>query len=88
MVTRQEIIDQVTALVKRKYDGDWKKAFDIEDSDNDGRLSTSEVSSILAKAGVGLKLTRWAIALQIIEMMDVDNDGYISWDEFQKITRL
>lgn len=86
--TRQEVIADVTAFVGRKYGGDWKKAFDAEDEDGDGRLSTVELTTILAKAGVGVLLTRWAIALEVIQAVDTDGDGYISWPEFQTIAGL
>jgi Ca2+-binding EF-hand superfamily protein len=86
MTTRQEVIEQVTKFVNNRYGGDWRKAFDAEDSNGDGRLTREEVSAVLAKAGVGLRLTRWAIALEVITAMDADGDGGISFDEFMKIT--
>lgn len=88
MVTRQEVVEQVTELVNKRYGGDWRRAFDHEDDDGDGKLSTSEICSILARAGVGLRLTRWAVALQIVEAMDADNDDLISWEEFRKMTHV
>ena len=86
MPTRESVIQDVTAFVAERYNGDWKKAFDAEDSDHDGRLSSTEVSVILAKAGVGMRLTRWAIALEVISAMDVNGNGYINWDEFSKLS--
>lgn len=80
---RQEVIDRVKAFVSRKYAGDYRKAFDAEDADGDGRLDTVELTTILAKSGVGVVLTRWAIALQIVAAMDSDGDGFVSWAEFE-----
>jgi Ca2+-binding EF-hand superfamily protein len=85
MSTKKEVIDKVTAFVKDKYDGDWKKAFDTEDTDNDGKVNQDELCVILAKSGVGMSLSRWAIAIQIINVMDTDGDGLINWDEFEKM---
>lgn len=83
MVTRKEVVEKVTALVRRKFGGDWKKAFDHYDENGDGLASTDEIASMLALAGVGYRLTRWAIAEHIITLMDSDNDGQVSFDEFK-----
>lgn len=81
--TRKEIVDKVTAFVNRKYNGDWQKAFDDHDEDGDGALTTSEVTVILAKADIGYRITRWAIAEQIISAMDADADDKVSFAEFK-----
>lgn len=82
---REDIIDHVKAFVQRKYNGDWKAAFAAEDADGDGRISMVELTTILAKSGIGVVLTRWATALQIIAVLDADGDGYISWAEFSSM---
>jgi len=86
MADRKEIVDKVTAFVNRKYNGDWKEAFEAHDEDGDGLMSTDEVAVVLAKSGIGYRATRWLIASQIIDAMDADADGKVSFDEFAKIT--
>jgi Ca2+-binding EF-hand superfamily protein len=86
--TRETIVRQVQAFVQDKYRSDWRKAFDYADKNKNGVLTRDEVSGFLAQAGCGSKLTRWAIALQVIEAMDADGDDAISWDEFQSLTRV
>lgn len=87
-VTRQEVIEKVTDFVNRKFGGDWKKCFDAHDEDGDGRLSTDEVCVVLSKSGIGYRISRWAIAAEIIKVMDSDGDDRISYSEFQSMTHM
>lgn len=88
---RQEVIDKVSAYVARVY-GDtsiesYRKAFSANDKNEDGRLSIEEVSDILSKAGIGFRLTRWAVAKVIIEALDANGDGYVEFKEFEAVFR-
>lgn len=87
-MTRQELVDHVTAFVARKYSGDWKKAFEAEDVDGDGRISCDELCDIFQKSGIGGPLVRWAAAKEAIRAVDADGDGHVSWDEFQKLAHV
>lgn len=80
---RQQIIEKVTALVARKpWFGDWRKCFDFYDVDADGRISNLELTLLLVDAGVGNWWTRSEWARRIVEVMDANADGKISFEEF------
>lgn len=86
--TRAEVIAKVSAYVERVFGGTdeshFKQAFDENDDNRDGRISLDELSDILSKAGIGFRLARWAIAKEVIDVLDADGDGYVAWDEFVK----
>ncbi len=85
MTTRQEVINKVSALVNQKWKGDYKAAFDAEDTDKDGRISRDELENILTEAGVGFRITRWAVAKEVMDCLDLNNDGFIQWKEFDSV---
>lgn len=78
-----ELKQKVKALVDGKFGGDYKKAFDAYDRDNDGAISKDELSSMLSDAKVGNGLTRGAWVKGIIGKMDEGGDQKIQWAEFQ-----
>ena len=81
--SKQSVIEKVTAHVTAVHGGDWKKAFDHHDGD--GRVSLAEMNGILAASGVGFRLTRGAIAAQVIVALDADADGFVTWAEFDAL---
>jgi hypothetical protein len=46
-------------------------------------ISKDELKALLSDAGIGSGLTRWASG--IIEVVDRDGDGGISWAEFEAV---
>ncbi len=84
---RAELIAKVTEYVDTVHSGDWESAFDAADRDNDGRINTSEVNDVLRHSGVGNFLTRSTWSRKVMEEVDSDCDGYISFDEFQAVFR-
>jgi hypothetical protein len=82
MITRQQVIDGVTAFVNRRYNGDWHAAFLAEDANGDELIDRSELSTILSKSGLGTLITRPVISVGVLAAMDTDGDGTISWAEF------
>lgn len=85
---RQKLIDTVTEYVQKNHGGDWARAFVTQDTNDDGKLSTEEVVFFLAKAGIGYRVARWAIALQVVKAMDDGGDGFIGVDEFKRLTSM
>jgi Ca2+-binding EF-hand superfamily protein len=82
---KQELVDKVSALVDAKFAGDYQLAFQQYDSNQDGKISSAELKSLLYDAGVGNALTRSAWASGIIAELDADGDGEISWSEFNSV---
>jgi hypothetical protein len=85
---RAEIVAKVTQYVDREFKGNWSAAFDHFDRDRDEKLSRDEVMEVLGAARIGYRATRWAIATQIVQTMDGDGDGKVSYAEFAAITDL
>ncbi len=83
----KELEQKVSALVAKKFGGDYKKAFDHYDTDGDGSIGKSELSGMLSEAGVGNGLTRGVWATKIIEKLDTGGDKKVSWGEFETIFR-
>ncbi|QEL20553.1 EF-hand domain-containing protein [Limnoglobus roseus] len=50
-------------------------------------VSKDELKALLADAGIGSGLTRWAWANGIIEAVDANRDGVIDWAEFEAVFR-
>jgi Ca2+-binding EF-hand superfamily protein len=86
-VQKQEIDDKVTALVATRYGGDYRAAFAHYDTDGNGTIDKVELKALLKDAGVGSGLTRWAWAKGIMDAMDSNGDGAISWAEFEAVFR-
>lgn len=90
-VSREEVIEKVGAYVARTFGGtsieSYRKAFDASDTNRDGRLSTEEVAEILARAGVGFRLTRWPVAKAVVEALDANRNGYVEFAEFEAVFR-
>lgn len=83
--TRQELIAKLERHVDAAYDGDYRKAFDHYDRDGDGRVAIDELHDLLTDAGVGTRWT-WKIwARGIMDALDSDKDGKISWPEFDLV---
>jgi EF-hand domain pair len=81
----EELKSKISALVSKSFGGDYKKAFDHYDTDHDGAVTKSELTSLLSDAGVGNSLTRGTWASRIIEKLDKNGDSKIEWDEFESI---
>lgn len=82
---KQELRDKVAALVGARFGGDYRAAFGHYDGNNDRTISKDELKALLGDAGVGSSWTRWAWAAGIIEELDADGDGLISWPEFAAV---
>lgn len=82
---RQEVIEKIGALVKSRFGGDLKTAFDSYDSEKSGSLSGDEVYAVLSDAGIGNRFTRGMYVKEIIRTIDTNEDAEVSWDEFQAV---
>jgi len=84
---RRELVEKVSSLVASRFGGDYRAAFGHYDTDGDGLVSKDELKALLKDAGIGSGLTRWAWATGVIDELDADGDGHISWAAFEGGTR-
>ena len=82
---KRELDEKVTALVRARFGGDYRAAFNHYDADGNQTIDKDELKALLSDAGIGSGLTRWAWANGIIEAVDKDGDGGISWAEFEAV---
>lgn len=81
----RELKAKITALVNRRYGGDYQKAFEAYDPDGDGSIDKAGLTRFLADAGVGNGLTRGAWVKGIIGKLDGNGDSKIQWTELQSM---
>jgi hypothetical protein len=74
--------DQVNKLTATKFENDYKKGFDFYDANKDGNIDKSELTQLLTDAEVGNTLTRWKWVDGVMNQMDTNKDGKITWTEF------
>ena len=79
---REELVRKITAHVAERYGGDYRRAFDSQDLDRNGRVSRSELLGFLTACGVGTFATRSLWADAVLAELDLDRDGGISFEEF------
>ena len=80
-----ELKRKVADLVKRRFGGDYKKAFDSYDQDHDGKVTKDEILNLLKDADVGNAFTRGAWADGVLKKLDLDKDAGVSWAEFESV---
>lgn len=83
MENRASVVQKVTLYVNTTFGGDWQKAFNSYAVN--GLVSRDALLAILKAAGVGFALGRPFVAAQVMEVMDANGDGSITWDEFQSL---
>lgn len=85
----EELIIKIRQLVKKKFDGDFRKGFDHYDSidGQDLKIGSSALEQLLADAHVGNFLTRKLWVEGVLKALDKDQDGAISWNEFASILK-
>lgn len=86
--TRQELIDKIAKLVAgHPHNGDYNKAFAYYDTDGDGLLTINNIKTILGDAKIGNMLTRIGWARGVVDALDQNRDGMLSWAEFESVVK-
>ena len=83
----EELKTKIHKLIKEKFDGDYQKGFDHYDKvdGEDSKIGPSALEQLLADANVGNWMTRTLWVEGVLNALDKDKDGAISWDEFKAI---
>lgn len=82
-----ELVTKITALVKEKFGGNYKRAFDnyARDEKLDKVLGRDEILVLLSDADIGNTFTRGRWADGILEKLDQNGDGLVTFSELQKL---
>ncbi|MQM19495.1 hypothetical protein Taro_052500 [Colocasia esculenta] len=67
-------------------EGDLKEAFDVFDSNGDGLITVDELGKVLAALGLAPGATA-ARCREMIQKVDMDGDGMVSFEEFKRMMR-
>lgn len=83
----QELKEKITKLVDSEFSGDWYRAFNHYAAlhGSPALVDRKDLLELLDAADVGNMFTRGAWADGIIEELDTDVDGSISWSEFEAV---
>ena len=76
-----ELVRKVQAMVADRFGGNYRAAFD--NYGDGGRMGEDGLERLLKDAGVGNFATRGTWAAAIMEKLDGDRDGFISFAELQ-----
>ncbi len=76
-----ELIGKVQGLVAERFEGNYKSAFDHYG--DGGRMDEDGLERLLKDAGVGNFATRGSWTAAIVEKLDGDRDGFISFAELR-----
>ena len=81
----EELKTKIQKLIKEKFDGDYQKGFHHYDKTDgkDSKIGPSALEQLLADAHVGKWMTRTLWVEGVLNALDKDKDGAISWDEFE-----
>jgi Ca2+-binding EF-hand superfamily protein len=87
MSTQEELVTKIDKLLRKKYGNNsiqsQQRLFNSHDKDSDGKIDSTELSALLKEASVGNAITRGAWVRGIMDHMDTDHDGMISWPEYR-----
>ena len=79
--TKEKILVNIESLMRSKF-SEPREAFDYFDEDNDGNLTKSDFKKLLKEAKVSA-LIRGLVAEFMMQSFDANDDGLVSWEEFQ-----
>jgi len=86
---KQELIQKVSALVERRFGGDYEATFNHYASKRteSGSIDSNELSDLLADAEIGNVFTRGMWVSGIMAELDKDKDGFITFSELEAIAQ-
>jgi len=81
MATKEIILNKIQILITNNFNSP-EEAYNFFDTDNNGKLSRSEILKLLKEAEIS-GFIRGLVASKLIEGYDKDGDELISWKEFK-----
>lgn len=88
MSNERELARKIEALLMRKYgstsSATMRMMFNEYDTSRDGKIGRQELERLLSDARVGNTITRGMWVSGVIEKMDGDGDGQITWQEYER----
>ena len=82
-----ELVKKVHDLVAIKFNGNYKRAFDYYSTkrSNSGTIDREELVDLLKDALIGNFVTRGIWADGVMEKLDKNRDGFISFSELESL---
>ncbi len=81
MSTKEQILNKIQILITNHFKTP-EEAFAFFDEDGDGKLTKSEIKTLLKQAEIN-GFIRGIVASKLIEGYDKDGDEVIDWKEFK-----
>jgi hypothetical protein len=81
----KELKAKLDAYVRERFAGDWQSAFAAYDQNGNKQISPGELEQLLSDADVGNFLTRGAWVSGILEQLDKDHNGAVSFPELERV---
>ena len=82
-----ELVRKLHGLVAKKFAGNYKRAFDYYATkrSNSGTIDREELADLLKDALIGNVVTRGMWADSVMEKLDKNRDGFISYSELESL---
>lgn len=81
MATKEIILNKIQILITNHFNTP-QEAFLFFDKDSDGKLTKTEIVSLLKQAEIS-GFIRGLVSSKLVEGYDKDGDGLVDWEEFK-----
>lgn len=85
MASKKKILNKLKILISQKFDSP-QEAFAFFDKNGNGRMSVSELKTLVSEAEVNSWLSG-VVAKKLITELDMDKDRQFNWREFRRATK-
>jgi len=76
----------ISSFIQNEESGQFRQIFKLIDTNNDGKISTTELSEVLSCLGYN-KCTAAKEAESMIRVLDFNGDGFVDIDEFMFVMK-
>ncbi len=81
MATKEIILNKIQILITNHF-ATAEEAFSFFDKDSDGKLTKSEILTLLKQAEIS-GFIRGIVSSKLVDGYDKDGDSLIDWEEFK-----